>query len=398
MVLSDNINIATKKGLCLRCGACYAVCPVDAISIDLTTDNYPIVDNLLCTKCGKCLKVCSGMFPDQQPYAQKSLLGTVLNAYIGFSNDAKIRRSSASGGLATSISCYLLSAGIIDGVILVRGNISNALRNEVIIASTSEEVKSCQGSRYSPAYVCHRIRNIDMTKRYAFIGKPCDIQSLHKILTVCPELSKAVIYKIGIFCHHTPNYKSTDQVIDKFGYNKEFISRIQYRGDGWPGYFKIFDNNGDVVFQEKYPVIWSKYLLKIPKRCNFCSDCTAESADISLGDPWNMPQENEGGGKNIILARSRKGEDLIRLLIDNNLITCVKISLIQVLQSSKSLLKKKNSAAYKIILAKIRMNDTPYLKINLHLFFNMAKHISYRVKRIKNIFVSNSSKKDKELV
>jgi ferredoxin len=42
------------KDFCLRCGACVAVCPVDAIE---ATDGH-VRSNRRCTECGICVKVC----------------------------------------------------------------------------------------------------------------------------------------------------------------------------------------------------------------------------------------------------------------------------------------------------------------------------------------------------
>ena len=51
-----NINYS----MCVGCGACISICPVNAITME--TNNcgfeYPYVDHLKCIKCGLCEKVC----------------------------------------------------------------------------------------------------------------------------------------------------------------------------------------------------------------------------------------------------------------------------------------------------------------------------------------------------
>lgn len=42
------------SSLCLRCGACVSVCPVDGIE---ATDNQ-VRPNERCTDCGICKKIC----------------------------------------------------------------------------------------------------------------------------------------------------------------------------------------------------------------------------------------------------------------------------------------------------------------------------------------------------
>ena len=49
-----------RKDKCCGCGACYAICPVKAISMkeDEEGFQYPVLDKDKCFKCFSCLKVC----------------------------------------------------------------------------------------------------------------------------------------------------------------------------------------------------------------------------------------------------------------------------------------------------------------------------------------------------
>ena len=48
------------KLLCCGCGACEAICPVNAIMMKMDEAGfiYPVLDDLKCISCGKCSKVC----------------------------------------------------------------------------------------------------------------------------------------------------------------------------------------------------------------------------------------------------------------------------------------------------------------------------------------------------
>jgi formate hydrogenlyase subunit 6/NADH:ubiquinone oxidoreductase subunit I len=50
-----------RKENCCGCTACYSICPVHAISMELDEEGflYPTVDKAICTCCYKCLEVCA---------------------------------------------------------------------------------------------------------------------------------------------------------------------------------------------------------------------------------------------------------------------------------------------------------------------------------------------------
>lgn len=54
-------DLSGEKSLCCGCGACYSICPVDAI--EMITDEkgfkYPIIREEKCIRCYKCIKVCA---------------------------------------------------------------------------------------------------------------------------------------------------------------------------------------------------------------------------------------------------------------------------------------------------------------------------------------------------
>jgi len=44
--------------LCIHCGGCVGVCPVDAITLE---ENTIIIDKKKCIDCGTCVKMCPVM-------------------------------------------------------------------------------------------------------------------------------------------------------------------------------------------------------------------------------------------------------------------------------------------------------------------------------------------------
>jgi len=58
---SKAIILYENKENCCGCSACYAVCPVSAISMNPDEEGflYPEIDTGKCMKCGKCLTICA---------------------------------------------------------------------------------------------------------------------------------------------------------------------------------------------------------------------------------------------------------------------------------------------------------------------------------------------------
>ena len=94
-------------------------------------------------------------------------------------------------------------------------------------------------SRYAPDTVFNDIIQIFESTgetTIAFIGKTCDIVAIQNLLRVYPRYQGRVIYFLSIFCAGMPTYDATKKALSSFGKNEEPI-KLQYRGDGWPGYF-----------------------------------------------------------------------------------------------------------------------------------------------------------------
>ena len=54
-------DLCSKKENCCGCSACYATCPVGAISMvaDEKGFRYPQIDEKKCIRCQKCILVCA---------------------------------------------------------------------------------------------------------------------------------------------------------------------------------------------------------------------------------------------------------------------------------------------------------------------------------------------------
>ena len=351
-----NIKNIVKKGVCVGCGTCVALCPQGAIEliIDKKKGIYvPKIDKSKCNNCGICLKVCPGVSIDygqlgQEIFGKKPedvLIGNYLNCYTGHATDYNIRYNSASGGLVTSLLIYALEKGIIDGALVTRMKKDKPLEPEPFIARTKEEIIQASKSKYCPVPVNIGLKEILNSKegeKFAVVGLPCDIYGIRRAETINKKLREKIVLHLGIFCSHLDSFEGTEFLFHKLGIKKEEVVKINYRGGGWPGEVKIQLKNGNEKIVKLAAPLWITFhdsCLFFPIRCLLCNDLTNELADISFGDAW-LPEimQSEKTGKSIIITRTTEGERLLNQAISVGCINLLSIDINKVIQSQKTFL------------------------------------------------------------
>ena len=55
----ENKNVTANPDICIGCGACISICPVEAISFD--DDGRAKINPDICIKCGACQATCPVM-------------------------------------------------------------------------------------------------------------------------------------------------------------------------------------------------------------------------------------------------------------------------------------------------------------------------------------------------
>lgn len=222
-----------KNSLCHGCGACYVVCPNNAIVMaNKGKNNFPCLDGN-CTNCGLCNKVCSGQYNNDD--ITKSHFFAALDLgkhiYIAYSTNENIRNVSSSGGFITQYLLELFENKIIDGAIVGKSDGSLA-GTKAAIALTKEQIIAASGSKYYPVSSCSVLKEIERDKKYAFVGKGCDLSSLNLLQKEMPKLKEAIYIKIGLMCHHTPYASASKELFKAYGMNYSSKCKIVYRGQG----------------------------------------------------------------------------------------------------------------------------------------------------------------------
>lgn len=265
---------------------------------------------------GRIAKSCPGIRVVNRNPGNTSVWGHIESVSNAWSMDSRIRQSSSSGGVISSLAIYLLESHKVDGVLHV-GNIEgDYLHNKLFLSRTKEDVLKRNSSRYAPAAVFNEIFDIlkiAENEKLAFIGKPCDIAAVRNLQEMYPELKTVIQYCLAIFCAGIPSYNATDKAISIFNHEGIPIS-IRYRGDGWPGFFTVDYTDGS-CFKMSYNESWGEILGRdLEFRCKICPDGIGLLADVACGDAWNTsngyPDFTEAAGRNFCMIRTKLGLQL----------------------------------------------------------------------------------------
>ena len=354
--------------LCSGCGACYAICPFDAIDMRLSTEGAyrPSINFSICKNCGLCEKACPSII--DQTVSVKSL-GTFIRCYTGYSTDKYRRWVSSSGGVATEILYSLFDAGTITGAIVLKNNKQNALAPEMVLVKNKEELQNAVNSKYCPVKPCFKVKDlIRHDGQIAVVGLPCHISGFRKIEEINNSLKQKILVHIGLLCGKCPNsYATTYFLRKKAIVNESSVVNVSYRGNGWPGKFRVETNQGIIrTFELGDWCRFSYYPHFIPVRCVVCPDLSNQFADLSLGDAWGIA--NDQIGTSVIITRTTVGEQILHRLFSENKLILNEVSSRAVFNGQGMESKIKTSLIRAYLWKKCFRKPIPFAEVPLRKF------------------------------
>lgn len=313
--LGDEIMIQiTKKEECCGCSACYASCPVNAIS--MISDNegflYPKVDSAICIQCGRCETVC--LFRTNEPFSER-----IPAAYIAVNNSEEILRHSTSGGLFTALSDLVLKQG---------GTVYGAVYDEKINvfhmrAEMEVERDRMRGSKYvqSDMKDCFREvkRDILNKRTVLFSGTPCQVEGLYSYLGGI-DTSGLITCDLICFGASSPRVFQEHIKLLECKYRSRIISyecRPAQHGHAWGCATELaVTEKGKVIHSTPWIALKRKiFYANLDKRpaCYNCKYCGINRpGDFSIGDcrmaPEIVPQETFFDGVSTLLVNTTKGK------------------------------------------------------------------------------------------
>ena len=308
-----NISVFTQ---CANCGACYNVCPKNAIKVNGDGLFYvPTVVEEDCIDCSLCVSVC--------PVNQELQENLPKTAYAGWHKDHGVVLDSSSGGVFYGLAQSVLTKG---GVVFAAVYADNC--KTVCIASSDDvSLRDMMKSKYVESLVGQSFRRIkdelQSNREVLFCGTPCQVAGLHRYLGkkydslitcdfVCGGLPSHAIYQRHIAALEK-QYCSQAEKVD-----------FRPKTHGWKRYaLQIAFKNGKeyVRLGTEDPYLKSFIHGQFTVR-EYCMDCKfpeCHLSDITIADFWLHEKytslRNEDG-ISLVVCNTEKGDEAVRSMQD----------------------------------------------------------------------------------
>ena len=295
-------------------------------------------------------------------------LGPIIEVWEGHATDPCIRYQGSSGGVMSALSLYAIDRAGMHGVLHVAKDNESPVNNKVVMSRTKEELLSNAGSRYAPAAVCAGLHLIESAPApCVFIGQPSEVNALRKVQNIRPEIKRNIGLVLSFFCAGTPSSRGTLDLLSKNNISLGDVSRISYRGHGWPGMFSVWLKNKLLPDLElSYEESWGYIQSYRPWAVHMWPDGTGEHADISCGDAWHKYTDNINEGSSILVVRTEVGRRIIQQAVSDGYITLVRVGSSEVIHAQKKLISKRGAIWGRIMCMRIFGLPTPdYRAYNL---------------------------------
>jgi coenzyme F420-reducing hydrogenase beta subunit len=334
-----------KSGIsCYGCGVCATVCKRRAVRIILSQDGFfvPNVDEKKCIKCKRCEQNCSfsgDMISKQNIKIEEA-------AYSVVTKDEETLVNVTSGGAAFELGKVCLQTGY---SVIGCAYDYDRQRAVHIIADNEEELKSTRGSKYIQSWTSDVLKSIDVGKKYAVFGTPCQISSFRRFAENGGCENNWIF--IDFFCHGVPSYHLWNKYVDyRISRQKAKLASVKFRDkrNGWGIYTMTMTmTNGKFYSRSvnKNDIFLNMFLgnYVLNKPCYSCKfHGLKSSADIRVGDFWSRKYKNNKIGVSSVIVFTESGKNLLRSIEDKCSITKETVELVLERQIIKDLQVPKN--------------------------------------------------------
>jgi len=365
-----NLQDVVDWGLCIGCGACYTACSrggVRLVNIE-AVGIRPRFDSAACAACRDCLAVCPGYSVDAGqatgPLAKTSEadheFGPALEIWEGHASDPEIRHQASSGGLLSALSLYCLEKENMAFVLHTGMDEVKPWTNRTVQSRNRADILARTGSRYAPASPCDGLKSVEASDRpCVFIGKPCDAAGTALLRHQRPELDQKLGLVLTFFCAGTPSTQGTLDLMKSMGFSPPEARNVRYRGEGWPGRFRVQGKNGNQEKSLSYQESWGRLTKYRPLRCHLCPDGLGRVADIACGDAWEKFNNGEDQGRSIVLVRTERGRTILHRAMASGYVALERVDAAAVLAAQPNLLSRRPEIYGRLLAMRLLLVPIP---------------------------------------
>jgi coenzyme F420 hydrogenase subunit beta len=358
-------------GLCIGCGACAYACDKGAVTLENVESAgiRPRFTSDGCGGCTKCLAICPGYSLDGnslplpvETHADREF-GPALEVWEGYAQDPDVRYQASSGGLLSALALYCLEQAKMQFVLHTGVDEEKPWINKTIKSTTKAEILSRTGSRYAPSSPCDGLQDIaNAGGECVFIGKPCDAAAVSELRKERPELDRNLGLVLTFFCAGTPSTKGTLDLVASMKVQRSQIDAVRYRGEGWPGKFKVQYDGRSKEQSLSYEESWGKLTGYRPLRCNLCPDGLGRFGDLSCGDAWEKHTGNGDQGRSLVLVRTERGREILHRAIAAGYVQLERVDSGAVFAAQPNLLRRRRELYGRFLAMRLLGVPTPRFK------------------------------------
>lgn len=321
-----------------------------------------------CASCTKCLPICPG-YKVEGKQANGQLvnarqtdegLGQVLEIWEGYARDPVLRYQASSGGLLSALALYCLEKEGMGSVLHTGMSENRPWTNCTVVSCKRVELLARTGSRYAPSSPCDGLAAIEESDRpCVFIGKPCDAAAVRALRRERPCLDQKLGLVLTFFCAGTPSGQGTLDLLDSLEVKPGETTKLRYRGEGWPGKFKVEAGHPSREYSLSYEESWGQLAGYRPLRCHLCPDGLGQCADLACGDAWQSFSGDGDPGRSIVLVRTTRGREVLHRAMAAQYVQLQPLDTQAVLAAQHSLLQRRNELFGRLLAMRLLAVPTP---------------------------------------
>lgn len=329
--LDAAIRRVVERNACIGCGLCTRLDP--SLELRLGADGFLLperVGNAGTVPAGAARtfeRTCPGCRVDavRPPGSRRhSTMGSYFGVWEAWATDEAVRHRGSSGGALTALHGWLLGTGRASRIASAAGG-AEPRRTVPVTITTKEAALAAAGSRYAPVGT---LASTDLSAAEVVTAKPCEISAFRALRAgngadreAGGDASGDGPLLLSFFCAGTPSQRATEELLDRLGVaGGARVDELWYRGRGWPGRFTVRSSGGEASMS--YEESWGAVLGPATHwRCKLCPDGVGESADVVAADLWRIddrgyPAFIEGAGSSALIARTRRGLEVVLAAAD----------------------------------------------------------------------------------